>query len=98
MTVSFEVSNSGTRAGAEVAQVYVSFPDEAGEPPLQLKGFEKVRHTHHTTHSSRRLRTAVDVSLATPDHDTRPVAGCLLTAVCRSFMCRCPWPWVASRR
>lgn len=41
-TVSVKVTNTGTRAGAEVAQVYVEFPSSAGEPPLQLKGFDKV--------------------------------------------------------
>ena len=41
-TVSVKVKNTGSRAGAEVAQVYVEFPASAGEPPLQLKGFDKV--------------------------------------------------------
>lgn len=40
-TVSVDVKNSGAVAGAEVVQVYVTFPDTAGEPPRQLKGFEK---------------------------------------------------------
>jgi beta-glucosidase len=41
-TVSVTVKNTGSRAGAEVAQVYLEFPALAGEPPLQLKGFDKV--------------------------------------------------------
>lgn len=43
-TVSFKVTNTGKRAGAEVAQVYLGFPSiaEGDEPPLQLKGFRKV--------------------------------------------------------
>jgi beta-glucosidase len=43
-TVSFRVTNTGKRAGAEVAQVYLGFPaiDEGNEPPVQLKGFRKV--------------------------------------------------------
>ena len=43
-TVSFKVTNTGQRAGAEVAQVYLGFPPiaEGNEPPLQLKGFRKV--------------------------------------------------------
>jgi beta-glucosidase len=40
--VVFTITNTGTRAGAEVGQVYVGFPSSAGEPPKQLKGFEKV--------------------------------------------------------
>jgi len=43
-TVSFTVKNTGKVAGAEVAQLYLSFPEiaEGDEPPLQLKGFRKV--------------------------------------------------------
>jgi beta-glucosidase len=41
--VSFTVSDTGQRAGAEVAQVYVADPAAAGEPPKQLKGFRKVQ-------------------------------------------------------
>jgi beta-glucosidase len=42
--VSFRITNTGNRAGAEVAQLYVGFPPiaEGDEPPLQLKGFRKV--------------------------------------------------------
>jgi beta-glucosidase len=40
--VTARVRNVGGRAGAEVAQLYVTMPDAAGEPPLQLKGFERV--------------------------------------------------------
>ena len=40
--VSFSVRNTGNRLGATVPQIYVSFPSEAGEPPKQLKGFQKV--------------------------------------------------------
>jgi beta-glucosidase len=41
-TASFTVRNAGSRAGAEVAQVYVGDPPAAGEPPKQLKGFQRV--------------------------------------------------------
>ena len=40
--VSVTLKNTGSVAGAEVAQLYVAFPASAGEPPQQLKGFEKV--------------------------------------------------------
>jgi beta-glucosidase len=36
------VRNVSDRPGAEVVQVYVGFPAEAGAPPRQLKGFAKV--------------------------------------------------------
>ena len=43
-TVSFKVTNTGKRAGAEVAQLYLGFPPiaEGNEPPIQLKGFRKI--------------------------------------------------------
>lgn len=36
------VRNTGSRAGSEVVQLYVTFPASAGEPPAQLKAFAKV--------------------------------------------------------
>jgi beta-glucosidase len=43
-TVTFTVTNTGQRAGAEVAQLYLGFPPiaEGNEPPIQLKGFRKI--------------------------------------------------------
>jgi beta-glucosidase len=43
--VSFTVKNTGSRAGAEVAQLYVGFPSATGEPPKALKGYQKVSLT-----------------------------------------------------
>jgi beta-glucosidase len=40
--VTAEVKNTGKRAGDEVAQLYLTDAPAAGEPPLQLKGFQKV--------------------------------------------------------
>jgi beta-glucosidase len=41
-TVTATVTNTGSRAGSEIAQLYVGDPASTGEPPLQLKGFDKV--------------------------------------------------------
>ena len=41
-SISFSVSNTGRRAGTEVAQVYVGDPPRTGEPPEQLAGFVRV--------------------------------------------------------
>jgi beta-glucosidase len=41
-TVQFRVTNTGTKAGAEVPQLYVFDPAAANEPPKQLKGYTKV--------------------------------------------------------
>jgi len=54
VTVSFDVTNTGNVAGAEVAQLYVSDPSaRAQRPERELKGFEKVRlapgETKHVT-------------------------------------------------
>ncbi len=42
-TVTFTVKNTGSRAGAEIAQVYAAFLPSAGEPPKRLVGWSKVR-------------------------------------------------------
>jgi beta-glucosidase len=53
VTVGVDVTNTGSRAGADVAQAYVTDPAAAGEPPRQLKGFAKVElapgQTKHVT-------------------------------------------------
>lgn len=40
--VTTSVTNTGAVEGAEVAQLYVTFPDEAEQPARVLRGFEKV--------------------------------------------------------
>lgn len=42
VTVTFTVTNTGTRAGTEIAQLYISPPASAQSPPYLLKGFEAV--------------------------------------------------------
>jgi len=42
VTVTFNVRNTGARPGAEIAQVYVSLPASAGEPPRRLVAWDKV--------------------------------------------------------
>jgi beta-glucosidase len=54
VTVSFDVTNTGTVAGADVAQLYVSDPSaQVDRPERELKGFAKVRltpgETRHVT-------------------------------------------------
>ncbi|HTT32421.1 MAG TPA: glycoside hydrolase family 3 C-terminal domain-containing protein [Methylomirabilota bacterium] len=41
-TVSFTVKNTGSRAGAEIAEVYAALPAGSGEPPKRLVGWSKV--------------------------------------------------------
>jgi beta-glucosidase len=40
--VSATVTNTGRTIGSEVAQLYLGFPAAVGEPPRQLKGFQRV--------------------------------------------------------
>jgi beta-glucosidase len=56
--VSFDVSNTGARAGAEVAQVYVGEKaPKVPRPPQELKGFAKVRLESGET---RRVTVSLD--------------------------------------
>jgi len=41
--LTFTVTNTGKRAGAEVAEVYASLPGAASEPPKRLVGWSKVK-------------------------------------------------------
>jgi len=53
VTVGFDVTNTGSRAGAEVAQVYLTQPAAVGEPPRNLRAFQRVNldpgQTQHVT-------------------------------------------------
>ena len=40
--VSFTLANTGSRAGAEIAEVYAALPASAQEPPKRLVGFTKI--------------------------------------------------------
>lgn len=41
-SVTVEIKNAGEISGAEVAQLYLTFPDEAEQPASQLRGFERI--------------------------------------------------------
>jgi len=40
--VTFTIKNTGTRSGAEVAEVYLALRDSSGEPPRRLVGWQNV--------------------------------------------------------
>jgi beta-glucosidase len=42
VAVSANVTNTGSTVGSEVPQLYLAYPASAGEPPLQLRGFDRV--------------------------------------------------------
>lgn len=43
VTATFTVTNTGTREGTEIAEVYAMLPDAAGEPFKRLVGFTRVK-------------------------------------------------------
>ena len=69
---SVDVTNTGTRAGAEVAELYVGFPNSAVDRPVKLlRGFEKVRLQPGETRTVR-----FEVPLASLAYGTRrPAPG-----------------------
>jgi beta-glucosidase len=51
VVVSFDVTDTGTLAGGESAQVYVELPESASEPPKRLAGWKKLKlHPGETGH------------------------------------------------
>ncbi len=42
LTVTYKITNTGSRRGAEASQVYLTLPPVAGEPSKRLVGFQKV--------------------------------------------------------
>jgi len=58
--VSFGIVNTAPRPGHEVAQLYLRYPVQAAEPPLQLKGFQRV-------HLAAGERRAVTFTLTSAD-------------------------------
>jgi len=61
--VTCTVTNNGTVAGAEVAQLYVSFPEGYGEPPQSLRGFKKFYLEPGTSFSPEFTITMRDLSI-----------------------------------
>jgi beta-glucosidase len=62
VTVSATVTNTGRVTGSDVAQLYLGDPAVAGEPPRQLKGFQKVTLAPGRSAMVRFTLTAHDLS------------------------------------
>ncbi|WP_123940161.1 MULTISPECIES: beta-glucosidase [unclassified Frondihabitans] len=58
-TVSFNVTNTGRSAGAEVSQVYLTLPGTSGEPGKRLVSFKRQKLTPGET---QRVRVVIDSS------------------------------------
>ena len=88
VTVSFDVTNTGHRAGSEVAEVYVGEPHSTVPRPVkELKGFTKVQLNAGET---RRVSVTLDrrafAYYNVKNHDWTVDAG-RLQRVCRKFFC-----------
>jgi beta-glucosidase len=56
-SVSFDLSNTGAQAGDEIAEVYVTLPDSAGEPFRKLAAWKRVSLA---AGASQRLKITID--------------------------------------
>ena len=71
--MSFEVTNTGRRAGIEVDPVHARLPRAAGEPPQQLVGWARMRLRPG---ESRRVSVRIDLQrLAIWGHGWRLARG-----------------------
>ena len=59
--LSFKVTNTGNRAGAEIAEVYAALPESAGEPPKRLVGWSKVKLN---AGESKEVKVEVDAAVS----------------------------------
>ncbi len=64
--VTATVTNTGDRSGTDVAQLYVTDPASAGEPPRQLKGFDRVNLRPGQSERVRFTLTPSDLSWFDP--------------------------------
>lgn len=79
-TASFDVTNAGTRAGAEVAQVYVGSPatNSVHEPLHQLRGFAKtgVLQPGQSQHLTVSIGSRAVQYWDSTTHSWQPESGC----------------------
>jgi beta-glucosidase len=76
--VEFDVTNTGTKTGAEIAQVYVGSPSTTAVPeaPRELQGFQKVLLTPgQTSHVSLTLPARAFSHWDTASHSWKVTAG-----------------------
>ncbi|UIJ44155.1 glycoside hydrolase family 3 C-terminal domain-containing protein [Sphingomonas cannabina] len=73
--VTTEVRNTGDRAGDEVAQLYLDFPDEPGAPRIALRGFQRVTLKPGEARTIRFDLTPRDLSAVTVDGVRKVLAG-----------------------
>ena len=75
VVVETDVTNTGARAGDEVAQLYLSFPAAPGTPKIALRGFERI---NLSPGEKRRVRFELlprDLSTVSPEGKIQVLAG-----------------------
>ena len=75
VSVSTRLTNKGARAGDEVAQLYLRFPEAPGNPQIALRGFRRI---HLAPGESRNVSFRLsprDLSTVSPQGDRRAMAG-----------------------
>ncbi|MFL9842392.1 glycoside hydrolase family 3 C-terminal domain-containing protein [Sphingomonas sp. ST-64] len=75
LTVTTRLTNSGARAGDEVAQLYLDFPDLPGMPRHALRGFQRVSLKPGETRTVRFDLSPRDLSSVTPEGLRRVAVG-----------------------
>ena len=75
LTVTTDVRNTGDRAGEDVAELYLNFPDAPGAPRVALRGFQRVALAPGETRALRFQLSPRDLSAVTPDGVRRVMAG-----------------------
>jgi beta-glucosidase len=70
-----EVTNTGRRAGDEVAQVYLTFPAAPGTPKIALRGFERISLAAREKRRVRFLLSPRDISSVTPEGKITVLSG-----------------------
>jgi beta-glucosidase len=75
LRVETEILNSGARAGEEVAQLYLNFPDVAGTPRVALRGFTRISLNPGERHKVWFNLSSRDLSSVTPDGDRQVIPG-----------------------
>jgi beta-glucosidase len=78
-TVDFDVTNTGSRAGAEVAEVYVGAPspNPVSEPQKQLRGFQKLLlQPAQSAHVSLPIDSRAVSFWNATSHGWQPEVGC----------------------
>jgi beta-glucosidase len=75
LTVEATVTNTGSRAGDEVAQLYLSFPNSDGAPLRALRGFERVHLEPGATQKLRFELKPRDLSMVTEAGDPMVAEG-----------------------